>query len=120
MFYSSNFTGGWTDSSSVAVGYSPIEDTLRDGFTKTQAVIAQQIFLKAMEQDDGHLCKLNDEQMSTLMKNFASVYWDGEPKFTKRHVLCNMETLDCHIYENMQDAFDDFLEGFVYCFDVTY
>lgn len=125
MFYNSNLvgvpslTGDWTDSSAVAIGYSPIEDTFKDAFTKTQAVIAQQIFQKAIEGDE-RFKDLKEDQISTLMRNFAFAYWQGQPKFSKKHVLCNLKTLDCRIYENMQDALDDMIEGFVYCFDVTY
>ena len=92
---------------------------LTDALDGIKSVLAQQIFQKSIEGNERFM-ELEEDQISTIMRNFAFAYWQGQPKFSKKHVLCNMKTLDCHIYEDMQDALDDMLEGFVYCFDVVY
>jgi ribosomal protein S13 len=117
-----NGTLSWADNS-VPIGYTGSVHNngvnLIDAIDGIRTILAQQIFQKAIEGDE-RFKDLEEDQISTLMKNFAFAYWQDQPKFSKKHVLCNMKTLDCHIYEDMQDALDDMIEGFVYCFDVVY
>lgn len=124
-----NGTLAWADNS-VPIGYSSNNISGRlysnginvsDSLNNIQAILAQQVFQKAVEKDPSIVEGLTEEQICTLMRNFAYAYWSQpDANFSKSYVLIDSDTLRCRVEKDIDEAKRDALEGYTRTFEIIY
>ena len=117
-----NGTLSWADNS-VPIGYNYNSNgiNINDTFSNVQAVLAQQVFQKAVEKDPSIVEGLTEEQICTLIRNFAYAYWSQpNANFSKSYVLIDTDTLRCRVEKDIDEAKRDALEGYTRTFEIIY
>lgn len=124
-----NETLSWADNS-VPIGYSSNNISgklyssginVSDSLNNIQAVLAQQVFQKAVEKNPNIIAGLSEDDISTLTRNFACAYWSQpNANFSKSYVLIDVKNLKCGIYKDINEAKQEALNGYTESFEIIY